>query len=38
LIVLQKKDDTKSFWPRLTKATAKNQYIQIDWGKWVDED
>ena len=22
------------FWPKLTKV--KNQYIQIDWGKWVD--
>lgn len=38
LIVLQKKETDKPFWPRITKATAKNQYIQIDWAKWVDED
>ena len=25
-------------WPRLTKDKIKNTHIQIDWGKWVDED
>lgn len=38
LVVLAKKDTDKSFWTRLVKATVKNQYIQIDWSKWVDED
>jgi hypothetical protein len=38
LIVLAKKDTAKHFWPRLTKSAVKNQYIQIDWAKWVDED
>lgn len=38
LIVLSKAEKDKPFWSRLTKDTAKNQYIQIDWSKWVDED
>lgn len=36
LFVLQKKNATGAFWPRLIKATQKNQYIQVDWAKWVD--
>ena len=38
LFVLEKKDQDTAFWPRLTKEKVKNQYIQIDWSKWVDED
>lgn len=38
LLVLQKKETNKPYWPRLIKSTAKNQYILIDWAKWVDED
>ena len=38
LFVLAKKDPSKPFWTRLTKNKEKNQYIQIDWTKWVDED
>ena len=38
LFVLEKKDKDAAFWPRLTKEKVKNQYIQIDWSKWVDED
>jgi len=35
---LEKKDENASFWPRLLKTKEKNQYLQVDWGKWVDED
>jgi hypothetical protein len=38
LVILKKKDVKKSYWTRLTKKIIKNQYIQIDWGKWIDED
>lgn len=38
LFVLEKKNTDAAFWPRLIKPTAKNQYIQVDWSKWVDED
>lgn len=38
LIVLEKKDTNADFWPRLLKSKDKNQYIQVDWSKWVDED
>ena len=38
LFVIAKKDSSKPFWTRLTKNKEKNQYIQIDWSKWVDED
>lgn len=38
IFVLVKKDKTDKYWPRLTKENKKTQYIQIDWGKWVDED
>ena len=38
LFVLEKKNVKAAFWPRLIKPTAKNQYIQVDWSKWVDED
>lgn len=38
LFVLQKKNANDGFWPRLIKSTQKNQYIQVDWAKWVDED
>ena len=36
--VLDKKNHEAPFWTRLIKPTAKNQYIQVDWSKWVDED
>jgi hypothetical protein len=38
LFALFKQDEAKLFWPRLTKEKKKNQYITIDWQKWVDED
>jgi hypothetical protein len=38
LFVLQKKNSNAAFWPRLVKGKEKNQYIQVDWAKWVDED
>lgn len=38
LFVLSKKNEDGPFWPRLIKASQKNQYIQVDWAKWVDED
>ena len=38
LFVLSKKDQNGEFWPRLTKDKVKNQYITVDWSKWVDED
>ena len=36
LFVLKKKNTSDKFWPRLIKSSAKNQYIQVDWAKWVD--
>lgn len=36
LFILAKKDTNTGFWPRLIKPKEKNQYIQIDWFKWVD--
>lgn len=33
-----KKNQDKEYWPRLTKEKIKNPHINIDWGKWVDED
>lgn len=33
-----KKDQDADYWIRLTKEKTKNPHIQIDWGKWVDED
>lgn len=38
MFVLEKKDKDASFWPRLLKGKEKNQYVQVDWSKWVDED
>lgn len=38
LFVLEKKDQDAPFWARLLKTKEKNQYIQVDWSKWVDED
>lgn len=38
LFVLEKENQNAPFWPRLLKTNQKNQYIQIDWSKWVDED
>ena len=38
LFVLQKKNTSDKFWPRLIKSAVKSQYIQVDWAKWVDED
>lgn len=36
--VLQKEDDTQSYWPRLVKEAKKLHYISIDFSKWIDED
>lgn len=36
-ILLQKKDKTAEYWPRLVKQAAKNQYIACDWARWIDE-
>jgi hypothetical protein len=36
--VLEKKNVNAAFWPRLIKSKEKNQYIHVDWAKWVDED
>jgi hypothetical protein len=38
LFVLEKHDANAPFWPRLLKNKDKNQYISVDWSKWVDED
>ena len=38
IISLAKKDTEAEYWTRLTKAKVKNQKIQVDWSKWVDED
>lgn len=38
IFVLEKQNPSAPFWPRLLKTKDKNQYIQIDWSKWVDED
>ena len=38
MFVLEKKNQDAEFWPRLLKSKEKNQYIQVDWSKWVDED
>lgn len=38
LFVLEKHDGNAPFWPRLLKNKDKNQYINVDWSKWVDED
>lgn len=38
IFVVEKKDPNGAFWPRLLKTTNKNQYIQVDWSKWVEED
>ena len=33
-----KKEKTAAFWNRLTAEDKKNQNIQIDWSKYIDED
>lgn len=38
LFVLSKKDQEAEHWPRLTKEKLKTQFINIDWGRYVDED
>lgn len=38
IFVLEKQNTSAPFWPRLLKSKDKNQYIQVDWSKWVDED
>ena len=38
ILVLFKKDKEEEYWPRITKEKIKNQHIQVDWSKWVDED
>ena len=36
-MILYKKDTSAEYWPRLTEE-KKNNYIAIDWSKYVDED
>jgi hypothetical protein len=38
ILNIVKADADADHWPRLTKDKVKNAHIQIDWGKWVDED
>jgi len=38
IFVIEKQNESAPFWPRLLKSKDKNQYIQVDWAKWVDED
>ena len=38
ILNIVKKNTEAEHWPRLTKDKIKNQHIQIDWSKWVDED
>jgi cytosolic prostaglandin-E synthase len=35
---ITKKNETDSFWPRLTKEKTKMNFISVDWARWVDED
>ncbi len=35
---MAKKDKEASYWPRLTKGTAKLNNITVDWNKYIDED
>ena len=37
-ILLVKKDQEASYWPRLTKANSKFNNLTIDWNKYIDED
>ena len=37
-MVLQKKDTTIPYWSRLIKSTQKQQYITLDWSRYIDED
>ena len=41
MLNLSKKDkekDPDEWWPRITKEKVKNQFITIDWSKWIDPD
>ena len=41
MINLSKKDkeqEPDDWWPRITKEKVKNQFITIDWSKWIDPD
>lgn len=33
-----KKKETGPYWARLTKETGKLNYLQVDWGHYIDED
>jgi len=35
---LKKKNTDADWWPRLLKTKAKNQFIKVDFHRWVDED
>lgn len=37
-IILFKKNTDAGFWKRLTKDDKKNNFIVVDWSKYVDED
>ena len=39
LISLSKEDkEQEEWWPRITKEKVKNQFITIDFNRWVDPD
>lgn len=35
---IAKKNESESFWPRLTKEKVKLNFVNVDWSRWVDED
>lgn len=37
-VVLIKHNKEEEFWPRLSKDDKKNNFIKVDWNKYVDED
>ena len=37
-IILVKADIGEGFWKRLTQDDKKNNFIKLDWNKYVDED
>jgi len=38
IFVLQKKEESTGFWPRLLKDSKKVHYLKTDFSKWRDED
>ena len=35
---MNKKDSDKPYWKRLVKEEGKNNFVTVDWAKYVDED